>query len=177
MTALRTAYALDPLSPIFGVQLASLHYLRREFAEAAALCRDLVRVEPDFWPAHWFGGVALEQQGRTDEAARALESATAMSNRSHFALAALGHLLATSDRSEEARRISAELMQRRASEHVSAAALALVHAGLGENGTALSWLEQARAEQSPFLRMFLAGDPRLDGLRAAARFRALSPWA
>ena len=62
LQALQRAQSLDPLSPIFGVQIASLHYLRREFRKAASLCDDLIRLDPEFWPARWFGGMALEQQ-------------------------------------------------------------------------------------------------------------------
>ena len=57
---------------MIGVQLASLYYLMRDFGSAAKLCDDLIRLDPVFWPARWFGGMALEQQGRSDEANRYL---------------------------------------------------------------------------------------------------------
>jgi tetratricopeptide (TPR) repeat protein len=149
--ALERAQYLDPLSPIFGVQLASLRYLRREFGQAASLCDDLIRMDPDFWPARWFGGMALEQQGRTGEAARYLELATDMSHRSAS--------------------IAAELEQRRESRHCSAAAIALIHIGLRHREAAFHWMKTAREERSPFFAMFFAGDPRLDCVRSDPRFQ------
>ena len=171
--ALQKAQSLDPLSPIFGVQVASLHYLRREFRHAASLCDDLMRMDPDFWPARWFGGLALEQQGRTGEAARYLESAVEMSRRSHFPLAALGHLTARTGARDRAAAIAVELEQRRRDGHCSAAAIAQVHIGLQDFRKALEWLHIARAERSPFLTMFLRSDPRFDVLRTNAEFESL----
>jgi tetratricopeptide (TPR) repeat protein len=170
LRALERAQSLDPLSPIFGVQVASLHYLRREFRQAASLCDDLIRMDPDFWPARWFGGLALEQQGRTGEAARYLQSAVDISRRSHFPLAALGHLFATTGRTDEASAIAAELEQRRDTGHCSASAIAQVYTGLQEFNKALEWLHIARSERSPFLTMFLRSDPRLEVLRSEAQF-------
>ena len=92
LQALQRAQSLDPLSPMIGVQLASLYYLMRDFGSAAKLCDDLIRLDPVFWPARWFGGMALEQQGRIHEANRYLQSAVEMSQRCHWPLAALGHL-------------------------------------------------------------------------------------
>jgi hypothetical protein len=75
-----------------GVQLSSLYYLMRDFGSAAKLCDDLIRLDPVFWPAQWFGGMALEQQGRMNEANRYLQTAVEMSQRCHWPLAALSHL-------------------------------------------------------------------------------------
>ena len=46
--ALNRALDLDPLSPIFAVQVASLYYLMRDLRHAARLCDGLIRLEPEF---------------------------------------------------------------------------------------------------------------------------------
>ncbi len=172
--ALNRALDLDPLSPIFAVQVASLYYLMRDFRHAARLCDDLIRLEPEFWPARWFGGMSLEGQGRTSEAKRYLESAVEMSNRSHYPLAALAHLEASMGQPEQATVIAEELEHRRQSEHCSAAAVGLVHLGLDHHDTALQWLRTALQERSPFCAMFLTGDPRLDPLRSRSDFQQIA---
>jgi tetratricopeptide (TPR) repeat protein len=174
LQALQRAQTLDPLSPIFSVQLASLHFLRREFGRAASLCDDLIRTDPDFWPARWFGGMALEQLGRTKEAVRYLELAIQNSQRSHWPLGALGHLFASAGAEGRALAIARELEQRREREHCSAAAIALTYVGLRQFDNALHWLHTARLERSPFCAMFLLGDPRLDCVRSDPRMQAIA---
>jgi hypothetical protein len=56
--------------------------------------------------------------------------------------------------------------------HLYWARLALVHAGLGDNGRALEFLERAGEERSPRL-VFLGVEPAFDGLREDPRFAAL----
>ena len=174
MQALHRAQSLDPLSPMIGVQLASLYYLTREFGSAAKLCDDLIRLDPTFWPARWFGGMALEQQGRTAQANRYLHAAVEMSQRCHWPLAALGHLAGSSGERSLAEFIRKELESRRVSEHCPAAAIALVYTGMGRPEAALQWFGTALRERSPFVAMFFAGDPRLDPLRREQRFLELA---
>ena len=75
-------------------------------------------------------------------------------------------------RSSDARAIITELTNRSVREYVSPYALALVHAGLGENDRAMEWLGRAYDERSPRL-VFLNVEPMLDGLRTDPRFTLL----
>jgi hypothetical protein len=50
--------------------------------------------------------------------------------------------------------------------------MAVVHAGLGDVDAAIEWLERACAERDVWL-VWLKVDPRLDRLRADARFEDL----
>jgi tetratricopeptide (TPR) repeat protein len=174
LQALQRAQSLDPLSPMIGVQLASLYYVMRDFESAAKLCDDLIRLDPVFWPARWFGGMALEQQGRINEANRYLQAAVEMSQRCHWPLAALGHLAGSRGELTVADSIRSELESRRVSQHCPAAAIALVYVGLGERSAALDWFGTALRERSPFFPMFFAGDPRLDSLRGERSFLQLA---
>ena len=168
--ALERAHALDPLAPIIRVQIASLHYLTRRYREADRICDEVTRLHPDFWPARWFAGMSLQQQGRSAEAGRYLETATEMSNRSPLCLAALGHLAGSTGRVDVAQSIARELQDRRAERHSPAIAVALVYLGMGDRSTALQWLNTAVQERSPFLAMFLWGDARLDPIRSEPQF-------
>jgi serine/threonine-protein kinase len=55
---------------------------------------------------------------------------------------------------------------------VSPYGIASIHACLGENDTALDWLERAHAEHDQTL-VWVKVHPRLDGLRGEPRYRAL----
>jgi tetratricopeptide (TPR) repeat protein len=174
LQALQRAQSLEPLSSMICVQLASLYYLMRDFGSAAKLCDDLTRLDPVFWPARWFGGMALEQNQRIAEANRYLESAVNLSDRCHWPLAALGHLAGSNGEPAVAERIREELENRRRSAHCPAAAIGLVCVGLGQTNAALEWFDLAHRERSPFIPMFLIGDPRLDRLRTEPDFRKIA---
>ncbi|PYS64530.1 MAG: hypothetical protein DMF76_04510 [Acidobacteria bacterium] len=50
--------------------------------------------------------------------------------------------------------------------------IAVVHAGLGDNGQAFEWLDRAYQEHSSWLA-YLKAAPRMDALRSDSRFAAL----
>jgi tetratricopeptide (TPR) repeat protein len=170
MQALERAHALDPLAPIIRVQVASLHYLMRRYREADRVCDEVIRLHPAFWPAHWFAGMSLEQQGLHSEAHRRLETAVQVSDRSPLCVAALGHLAGVRGCTDLAAGIAQELERRRRDQYSPATAIALVYLGRGDIKAALRWLEIACEERSPFLAMSLWGDPRLDPIRNEPRF-------
>jgi Flp pilus assembly protein TadD len=117
LQALQHAHLLDPLSSIIHVQLASFHYVTRNFKQATTICEEVLRLDPNFWPERWFCGLALEQLGRSAEAYRNLVTAVDMSNRSPMPRAALGHLTGTCGKRDYATAIANELEQRRAENH------------------------------------------------------------
>jgi tetratricopeptide (TPR) repeat protein len=168
--ALERAHSLDPISSIIRVQLASLHYLRRDFHLACKICGELTRLDPDFWPARWFAGMALQQLGRYGEAHRQLGRAVTMSNRSPIPLSAFGHLIGSAGEYEAAHDIIRELVQRRKVGYAPAAAIGLVYLGCGEPSRALEWFNTALKERSPNIALFLPSDPRLDVVRGEPEF-------
>jgi hypothetical protein len=72
----------------------------------------------------------------------------------------------------EAHTLLAELIELRNSRYVSAYDVALIHLALGEAGAAMEMLETAYAERAHSMA-FMGVDPRLDLLRAEARFERL----
>ena len=65
-----------------------------------------------------------------------------------------------------------ELMDLRAQRYVSPFDVGMIHLGLGDRESALSWLERAYAERDHQM-VFLRVDPRLDALRSSAGFARL----
>ncbi len=59
------------------------------------------------------------------------------------------------------------------SRYVSPVHAATVHAAMGEVDEAMVWLDRALVEERSGWLVYLAMEPRFDGLREDARFRAL----
>ena len=168
----RRAIELDPLSLVINTGFGSRLYWARRFDEAIAQCRKTLELDPAYDGARRCLAFAYAQRGAHEQAVRVLERDGSGSARTPSILAELGYVYARAGRATDAHRIISELTNRSAREYVSPYALALVHAGLGENGRALEWLERAGEEQSPRL-VFLSVEPAFDGLRGDPRFAAL----
>jgi len=170
---LRAALQLDPLSPMVGTQLAVGYYLERRYADALRECASVLDLHPAFWVAwHWLG-VCNQALGRPEDAIEHLTQATHLSVDSPMACASRGHALAQSGKKAEAERVLSDLQRRCESEYVPPYTLALICGGLGRNGDALRWLEQAHEERSPAIALWLRSEPRLDSLRSETRFQRI----
>jgi serine/threonine-protein kinase len=73
---------------------------------------------------------------------------------------------------EEARRLLSRLSEISAGRYVPSTCFALVHAGLGENDRALSWLERG-ADEHELPMIVLGVHPIYDTLRGEPRFAAV----
>jgi eukaryotic-like serine/threonine-protein kinase len=168
----RRAIELDPLSLWNNTGFGSRLYWARRFDEAIDQCRKTLELDPAYGMARRCVALAYVQRGGSEQAVHELERAGSASTRTPSELADLGYVYARAGRATDAHKVITELTNRSAREYVSPYALALVHAGLGENGRALEWLERAGDERSPRL-VFLAVEPAFDGLRGAPRFAAV----
>jgi tetratricopeptide (TPR) repeat protein len=171
MQQMREAQERDPLSLIANAALCWTQYYAREFADAVASCRRTLELSADFELAHLWGGQALEQLGRTDEAVREIEEAVRLSKGTPLTRAALAHALARAGRLDSARAVLAELVKPGQS-YVPSYEVAKAYIALRERRAALDWLERAHRERAHSMA-FLAVDPQLDGLRGEPRFEAL----
>jgi TolB-like protein/Flp pilus assembly protein TadD/tRNA A-37 threonylcarbamoyl transferase component Bud32 len=167
----RRAIELDPLSLWINTALGSRLYWARRFDEAIAQCRKTLELDPAYGGARRCLAFAYAQRGAQEQAVRELERDGSGRAQPLVVLADLGYVYARAGRSNDAHRVITELTNRSAREYVTPYALALVHAGLGENDRALEWLERAGEERSPRL-VFLSVEPAFDGLRGDPRFAA-----
>jgi TolB-like protein/DNA-binding winged helix-turn-helix (wHTH) protein len=117
-------------------------------------------------------GMVYEQKGLMKEALGEFDkgrkqSADSVTSRGHVA-----HAFAMSGKASEARKILADMLKMSSSDYFSANYMvAVVSTGLGENDTAISYLEKAYDEHSLGPAWFKF-DPRLDSLRENPRFQA-----
>jgi hypothetical protein len=84
-------------------------------------------------------------------------------------MAARGFVAGAAGRPDEALEILGEFAKLGNKTYVTPYAIALVHAGLGSNDKALTWLNRAFRERSHWL-VWLRLDPRWDAVRRDARF-------
>ena len=173
LAELDSARQLEPLSPMINVQLGVGFYLARRYGEAAQILRSTIAFEAAFWPAHLFLAMVCEQQRDDNRATAAAEQATQLSERHPVTVSGLGHVLGRASAPQRAAQLLAELSARAPTEYIDPYHFALVHLALGDETSALLRLQEAVSKHSPYA-LWLAVDPRLDRLRANARFKLLA---
>jgi tetratricopeptide (TPR) repeat protein len=170
LETLRRARELDPLSPYpYGMTGMCLLQARRP-AEANAMLEQALVFDGANSLALWVSGAANVALGRFDLAIALLEQAHNPSHRGGFIYGALGWALAAAGRTEEARRVLADLRARPApAPRVLSEAWLL--AALGETDAAFEVLDQLLEEKN--LVIIFTGLPGFDPLRSDPRFAAV----
>jgi Flp pilus assembly protein TadD len=106
------------------------------------------------------------------EAIAELERAATLSGGRPVYVASLAHAYGLAGKRAQALKLLQDLKAMPNRIFVSSYDLALAHLGMGQKADALVLLDQAVDERSPRVA-FLGVEPRLDGLRADARFTKL----
>jgi len=165
------ALKLNP-APLMPNQYAAWMYLHLgQYARAEAQAKRTVERFPDSLQPYFVLGWAAWYQGRAGDAVAALEKALSHS-REALSLSYLGHVRGRLGRTDEARRLLAELEQLRARGQAAPTAFAVMHAGLGDLDAAFEWLETAYRLRDGSL-FWLTGAPGLDPLHPDAQFADL----
>ncbi|MGH9833215.1 MAG: protein kinase domain-containing protein [Blastocatellia bacterium] len=168
----KRAQELDRFSLIVSSHPAWINYLARNHNQAIEQARQIIKLDPNFFPARRYLALAYEDQRKYNEAIAEFQRAVSLSRDSTLVKSELGHAYAAAGKRKEAQQLIAELRQLAAERRASPYHLALIFAGLGEKDRVIELLNQAfdeRAERLVWLRV----DPRFDKLRADARFNDL----
>lgn len=168
----RRCQDLAPLSLIANAHLAWVLYYARQYDLAIEQCHKILAIDPNFFAAHRYAGLAYGQLGKQREAIESLTKARELSGNSPVVVAALAYAQAVGGNKQEARRLIAEYTSDTAQRKVPAYDLAIVYTGLGDKEKAFTWLEKAFEERSEYLT-YLMVEPRLDPLRSDARYISL----
>ncbi|HSE38713.1 MAG TPA: tetratricopeptide repeat protein, partial [Blastocatellia bacterium] len=144
-------------------------YFDRRFDLAIEQFRKAIDLDPNFWLAHIFLGLAYEKQGRYVEALAEFQKTISPSSYNPAGQAYVGHALALSGKRNEARKVLDEYKR---SESPASWALATLYAGLEDRDQAFAWLEKAAEERFVVLAS-LKVDPVFDSLRSDPRFDKL----
>jgi TolB-like protein/Flp pilus assembly protein TadD len=162
---------LDPRSPVILADAGWVFYCARDYPRAERESRRALEIDPGNWVAIVTLGVALEKQGKVEDAIATLETAR-RSDDSPTILEMLGGAYAAGGKTGKAGEILASLQQRAARRYVCPYEIATVHAGLGDRDAAFRTLEQAVDEKADCIP-WIQADPKIDPLRADPRYAPL----
>ena len=169
----QTAVNLEPFSSVNNARLSSMLFLARRYDEALAQSLRVLELDSLVPGPAGRGDLARAYLwlGRCAESLAALEGRPVFS--AIFSGGLLGYAYARCGRRAQA---LAELDRlgavAREGRYVSHYALAMIHAGLGDNERALAELDSAYVERA-WAMFTLRVDPAFDGLRADPRFGRL----
>lgn len=168
---LQRALELDPLSTPMTLDGNVTYTLQKDYDEAAARCRKALELDPNFYLAHFVLGWIQLEQGNYPDSIKEFHVAQTMET-IPFISGFLGYAYGRSGQRDKALKTLDELNKMAGRHFVTPFCQALIYLGLGENGQAITWLEKAYDERSPWL-CWLKVEPIFDPLRADPRFQAL----
>ena len=164
--------ALDPVSPLFNTVRAEIYYNSRQYDAAISQAQQTLSQYPSYWLAYIWLGSAYREKKMYPEALAQFSQALKVSGDHPVIIGLYGHALAVSGDTAGARKALADLQHLVAKRYVSSLYFAAIYTGLGDNRTALDWLDKAYHERNDRL-VYLAVDPIADPLRSEPRFRDL----
>jgi serine/threonine-protein kinase len=176
------AQQLDPLSPIISSNAGLYSYFEHRYDDAIAQYQKTLEIDPDFWVAHHYLGLAYAKKGMNDQAITELRNSLyspgtgslkegAVENDPEIA-ASLGFAYGLAGRRAEAQAILKRLQALAQSRYVSGLYFAIVYTGLGDKERAIDYLNKAYESRHPGL-VLIRVDPIFDNLRSEPRFQHL----
>ena len=163
---------LDPLSLVIRAATGWSHYYARHYDDATREARKTLEMDPTFVIAHRVLGLVNGQTGKKDEAVQELEKAVEFSGGGTPYRAELAQALARAGRTEDARRILAELEGIAKTRYVSPYYLGTAYLALGERDRAFEYLGRALEDRSHGIT-YIRLDPSLDEVRSDPRLTEL----
>jgi TolB-like protein/Tfp pilus assembly protein PilF len=169
LSEMMEAKELDPLSLIINTNLGWILYFARRYDDAITQINKALEIDENFNVAYFKLGQVYERQGKYDEAIELYRKALKLSGGNLWINQGLGHALAMTGRTEEARRVLDELIEASRHRYVSPYIFAEIYRGLGEMDQTFEWLEKAYEDRTDWL-VWLGVEPALDVLRSDPRF-------
>lgn len=161
-----------PLSPGIMTDIGEIYCWAKRYDEAIEHLREVVKVEPNYAVAHYELGIALLKKGSAEDAIGELERARALENNPRIT-SALAFAYGSANRTDQAQAVITELENLSTKRYVSPFSFALAYAGLGDQETAINWIEKARDERSDAIGI-LNVHPFLLDLHSNPRFAKLA---
>lgn len=176
------AQQLDPLSPIINSNAGLYSYFEHRYDDAIAQYKKTLELDPGFWVAHHYLGLAYAKKGMPDQAIGELRNSLhspgtgplregAVEEDPEVA-ASLGFAYASAGHRAEAEAILERLKALSQRRYVSGLYLAIVYTGLNDRDRAVEYLNKAYESRHPGL-VLIRVDPIFDNLRSDERFKQL----
>lgn len=166
------AQTLDPLSTAVAGTSAWVLYYAGKNDEAERELRIALRGDSAFALGRFYLGRVHQARGRLDSAL-AEYRATGPLRDWVPTVAAVGHVYGSQGRRGEALATLGRLDSLSRQTYVTAYAVALVHASLGQSDSAFAWLDRGVAERTHWM-VWLRRDPRWAPIRSDPRFEQLA---
>jgi tetratricopeptide (TPR) repeat protein len=157
----------DPLRVITNAELGLYLLLAGRTDEAIAQLQKALELDPNYAAAHARLGSAYAEKKQYSEAVIESQKAISLDN-TPARVAQLGEAYARWGKRQEALGTIDQLQQMSKQSYVPPNMIALIYARLGENKTAVDWLEKAKPEDDPKI-----SDPGFENLRSDPRFSTL----
>jgi TolB-like protein/tetratricopeptide (TPR) repeat protein/tRNA A-37 threonylcarbamoyl transferase component Bud32 len=156
--AMRKAAVLEPTSPIIAAEVCYVLALDGQYKDAYAAGDRAVSLDPALWPGHAFLGFAYQFAGDHAHAVPELERARQLSPQLPVAADSIARSVVT-----------------QASAGPGAAyAAAITEMAVGQDSSALKWLERAARMRDPWLLEMSFTPPWFDRLRASPQLAAVA---
>jgi DNA-binding SARP family transcriptional activator/TolB-like protein/Tfp pilus assembly protein PilF len=165
------AQALDPLSPAIAGTTAWVLYYAGRNEEAERELRLVLRADSTFALGRLYLGRVHQARGRLDSALAEYRVGGPLREWVPT-LAAVGAVYGLQGRRREALGTLAHLDSLSRVEYVTAYAVALVYASLGQRDSAFAWLDRGMTERTHWM-VWLRRDPRWAPIRSDLRFTSL----
>jgi len=169
IAAVKRGLAIEPLSTLSNIDLASALYYAGRYDEAIATWSRAIEIDPKVNEGWLINVQALERQGKHKAAIDEADKSISIVGRTPFALSALGYALASAGRREEALIIADELSATWKQKYFPPTMLALLYAGLDDRNRAFGWLDTAYEHRDPQL-IWLGVEPQFMPLRRDPRW-------
>jgi serine/threonine-protein kinase len=169
---LRQGVRTDPVSAFLRTVLGQTLVLSGRIEAAFDELRQAVDLEADFVFGHVTLALAHLADGSWQEALDVLEPLSLSPAEYPNRAGHMGYAYARLGQRDRARRILSDLLAQFPEPSAPGVDAAAIHNALGEEETAIDWLERA-CELRCFDALFLADDPRLLNLRPHPRFKRL----
>jgi TolB-like protein/DNA-binding winged helix-turn-helix (wHTH) protein/Flp pilus assembly protein TadD len=173
LTEAQKAYALDPLSPVVGANLAKILEETGQYDEAIHQAKTTLEVEPNSAVTHAVLGVIYEDKKLYPDAITEYKTALQLGGPPGEMRGRVGYIYAVTGDSSNAKKVIGELKQLWPGHAHAALDIAVVDAGLGQKDEAMDWLEKANEKEVGDL-IGIGNDPRFAVLQGDERFKSLA---
>ena len=143
VTAVEEARRMDPLSPAIAGFVGLTYFRARRYDDAVREAEKAVDMAPRLPIVNWFLGLIYSQRRQFDRAREVLARAVEESHGGAMYVAMLGHACGRAGDKTAALDALKRLDSLSRDKYVSPLDFSIVHAGLGDVDSSLSWLERA----------------------------------
>jgi eukaryotic-like serine/threonine-protein kinase len=170
---MKIAQNLDQLSRMINTNVGTMLYWARDYDSAIEQYDEALRLESDFWYAHWMRGLAHDEKGQYRQAAADQRRALRLCpDQSSLLLASLARTFALAGDHKGARDELKKASQAASHSCLPHYHIAVAHAALGDREAAFRTLLESSFAHEMWIA-FVQVDPKIDSLRNDRRYARL----